>query len=141
MSSLQSRQMLNKVPEVTIYFWIVKILCTTVGETAADYLNGALNFGLTGTSVVMSVVLSVVMVFQFRAKKYIPSVYWFTVVLISIVGTLITDNLTDKLGVPLPPVRLDFIRRLTQDVGAWRSRRGTRGWHDARRPVWLPADP
>ena len=119
MSSLQSRQMLNKVPEVTIYFWIVKILCTTVGETAADYLNGALNFGLTGTSVVMSVVLSVVMVFQFRAKKYIPSVYWFTVVLISIVGTLITDNLTDKLGVPLETTTIVFSVLLAVTFMIW----------------------
>src|SRR5437762_10050227 len=88
------REMLNKVPEVTIYFWIIKILCTTVGETAADYLNMVLHFGLTGTSLVMSVLLGVVMFFQFKAGKYIPSIYWLAVVLISIVGTLITDNLT-----------------------------------------------
>jgi uncharacterized membrane-anchored protein len=37
---LRGRQMLNKVPEVTIYFWVIKILCTTVGETASDYLGG-----------------------------------------------------------------------------------------------------
>jgi uncharacterized membrane-anchored protein len=43
------RTMLNKVPEVTIYFWIIKILATTVGETAADYLATDLGFGLTGT--------------------------------------------------------------------------------------------
>src|SRR5256712_8279566 len=88
------RQMLNKVPEVTIYFWIIKILCTTVGETAADFLNMDLHFGLTGTSLAMSALLAVSMVFQFKANKYIPSIYWLAVVLISIVGTLITDNLT-----------------------------------------------
>ncbi len=105
---MKIRQMLNKVPEVTIYFWIIKILCTTVGETAADYLNMVLNFGLTGTSLVMSALLAVVMFFQFKADKYVPSIYWFVVVLISIVGTLITDNLTDNLNVPLETTTIVF---------------------------------
>ncbi|MBA3732985.1 hypothetical protein H0W91_01265 [Patescibacteria group bacterium] len=97
----KGREMLNKVPEVTLYFWIIKILCTTVGETAADFLNVNLNFGLTTTSIITGVLLAISLFFQFRAKKYIPSVYWFTVGLVSVFGTLVTDNLTDKLGVPL----------------------------------------
>ena len=98
MNSPSARQMLNKVPEVTIYFWVIKILCTTVGETAADFLNDTLGFGLSGTSVVMGVLLVAVLILQFRKKKYIPSVYWLAVVLISVVGTLITDNLRAKDG-------------------------------------------
>jgi uncharacterized membrane-anchored protein len=93
--------MLNKVPEVTIYFWIIKILCTTVGETASDYLNGSLGFGLTRTSAVMSVLLVVILIAQLKARKYNPPFYWASVVMISIVGTLITDNLSDNIGVPL----------------------------------------
>ena len=111
--------MLNKVPEVAIFFWIIKILCTTVGETAADFLNMDLHFGLTGTSLVMSVLLAVVMVFQFRAIKYIPSIYWLVVVLISIVGTLITDNLTDKLHVPLETTTLAFLILLALTFIIW----------------------
>lgn len=107
-SSSKWAQMLNKVPEVTLYFWIIKILCTTVGETAADYLNTTLGFGLNGTSLVMSALLIVVLFFQFRARKYIPSIYWLAVVLISIVGTLITDNLTDNLGVSLTTTTIVF---------------------------------
>ena len=95
------RQILNKVPEITFYFWVIKILCTTVGETAADFLNTNLNLGLTGTSVAMSVLLIITLFFQFRSRKYIPGIYWLAVVLISVVGTLITDNLTDNLGVSL----------------------------------------
>src|SRR4051812_42529304 len=95
------RQMLSKVPEVTIYFWIIKIFCTTIGETAADFLNVNLNFGLTGTSVVTGILLAVIILFQFRAKKYIPWLYWLTVAFVSVFGTLVTDNLTDRLGVPL----------------------------------------
>ncbi len=95
------RKILNKVPEVTLYFWLIKILCTTVGETAADYLNSTLNFGLTGTTVIMSILFLITLFFQFRSRKYIPGIYWLAVVLISVVGTLITDNLTDKLGISL----------------------------------------
>jgi uncharacterized membrane-anchored protein len=95
------RQMLNKVPEVTVYFWVIKVLCTTVGETAADLLNENLGFGLTNTTYLMGALLVAALVAQFRLRRYVPSVYWLAVVLISIFGTLITDNLTDNLGVSL----------------------------------------
>ena len=95
------RDMLCKVPEVTLYFWIIKIMATTVGETAADFLNVNLGFGLTGTSWVMGALLVAVLIYQLAKKRYVPWLYWLTVILISIVGTLITDNLTDNMGVPL----------------------------------------
>lgn len=95
------RRMLNKVPEVTLIFWIIKVLATTVGETAADFLNVTLGIGLTLTSIGMAAVLLGVLLVQVRSGRYIPSVYWLTVVLVSIVGTLITDNLSDNLGVSL----------------------------------------
>ena len=98
---ISARQMLNKVPEITLFFWVIKVLCTTVGETAADFLNDNLGLGLTKTSLVMSGVLIVSLVFQFRLLKYVASVYWLAVVLISIVGTLISDNLPDNFGVSL----------------------------------------
>ena len=65
-------QMLNKVPEVTLYFWIIKIMATTVGETAADFLNLNLGFGLSGTSLVTSALLAVFLFVQFRAKRAPP---------------------------------------------------------------------
>ncbi|MEI6381750.1 MAG: hypothetical protein WCO81_12845 [Cyanobacteriota bacterium ELA615] len=67
--------LISKVPEVTIYFWIIKILCTTVGETAADYLNVSLGFELGGTSIIVGILLLITLLFQFIAKKYIPSLY------------------------------------------------------------------
>ncbi|WP_131787235.1 COG4705 family protein [Protofrankia symbiont of Coriaria ruscifolia] len=103
-----SRQLLNKVPEVTIYFWIIKVLCTTVGESAADFLNVNLNLGLTGTSVVTGVLLVAALIFQFRANRYIPSRYWLAVALVSVFGTLVTDNLTDSIGLPLEASTLIF---------------------------------
>lgn len=114
-----TQRMLNKVPEVTIYFWIIKILCTTVGETAADLLNTNLGLGLTMTSVVMGVLLVVSMVFQFRTRRYVPGIYWLTVVLISIVGTLITDNLTDGIGVPLEVTTVVFAVVLAITFAVW----------------------
>jgi len=103
-----NRQLLNKVPEVTIYFWIVKVLCTTVGESAADFLNVNLNFGLTGVSIVTGVLLVVTLIFQFSANRYIPSRYWLAVALVSVFGTLVTDNLTDSVGLPLEASTLIF---------------------------------
>ena len=113
------KQMLNKVPEITLYFWIIKILCTTVGETAADFLNVNLNAGLTITSVVTGVLLGIALLFQFKANKYIPSVYWLTVGLVSVFGTLVTDNLTDKLGVTLETSTLIFSALLSLTFVVW----------------------
>lgn len=96
-----SSQMLNKVPEVTLWFWVIKILSTTVGETVADYLAVDVGLGQTITSGVMCVLLSVALAGQLRFKRYVPWAYWLTVVLVSVVGTQITDILTDKLGVSL----------------------------------------
>lgn len=104
----ETKQMINKVPMVTLYFWIIKILCTTIGETAADFLNSKLNLGLTGTSLVMGALLIIALFFQFKSKQYMPATYWIAVVLISVVGTLITDNLTDNLGVPLVDTTIIF---------------------------------
>src|SRR6478735_8206428 len=83
-----ARQMLNKVPEVTAYFWIIKVMCTTVGETAADYLNVNLGFGLTNTTYVAGALLLAALVAQFSLRRYVPGVYWLVVVVISVFGTL-----------------------------------------------------
>jgi len=114
-----ARTMLNKVPEITIFFWIIKILATTVGETGADNLATNLGLGLTGTTWVMSAVLVVVLFFQFRLRRYVPLVYWLAVVLLSIVGTLITDNLTDKYNVALATTTTIFAITLAVVFLVW----------------------
>ena len=93
--------LLNKVPEVTLTFWLIKMMSTTVGETAADFLIFNLHLGLTVTSLLMGVLLIVTLLIQVRATGYAPWKYWLAVVLVSIFGTLVTDNLTDQVGVPL----------------------------------------
>lgn len=129
------RSAANKVPEVTVFFWIVKVLATTVGETFADYLNETLGLGLTGTSIVMTMLLAVVLVVQFRSCAYRPAIYWSAVVLISVVGTLITDNLTDNLRVPLPVSTGLFAVLLTATFAVWYRSEKTLSIHavDSRR--------
>ncbi|MET7451525.1 hypothetical protein ABZT03_06435 [Streptomyces sp. NPDC005574] len=119
----------SKVPEVTAYFWIIKVLCTTVGETAADLLNDKAGLGLTGVSVLMSALLAVVLVVQFRTRAYRAGVYWLAVALISVVGTLISDNLTDNLGVPLETSTTVFAILLAVVFVVWYRRERTLSIH------------
>lgn len=113
------KKMLNRVPEVTITFWIIKILATTVGETAADFLAFTMNFGLGGTSYIMGGLLLIVLFNQFRLKRYVPVSYWFVVVLVSIVGTLVTDRLVDEFGVTLMTTNIVFSVALLVVFALW----------------------
>ena len=91
----------NKVPEVTLSFWVIKIMSTTVGETGADFLAVNAGFGPSATRTVMGALLTVALIVQLRTRRFTPWIYWLTVVLVSVVGTQITDLLTDGLGVSL----------------------------------------
>lgn len=110
---------INRVPRVTADFWLIKLMAVTMGETAADYLAVNLGLGLTATSLIMSVVLVLTLGLQFAQKRYVPWAYWLAVVLISIVGTLITDNLTDNLGVPLETSTVFFTMALVTTFALW----------------------
>lgn len=109
----------NRVPEVTVAFWLIKLMAVTMGETAADYLAVNLGLGLTATSLLMTGVLVVALVLQFRQKAYVPWSYWLAVVLISIVGTLVTDNLVDNFGVPLLDTAIFFSCLLAATFAVW----------------------
>src|SRR6478672_2406672 len=117
--TLSTRQMLNKVPEVTFYFWVIKVLCTTVGETASDYLSDNVGLGLTKTTFLTGAALIVALVFQFRLSRYVPYIYWLGIVLISIVGTQITDNLSDNYGVSLVVTTVTFSIVLAVVFAVW----------------------
>jgi uncharacterized membrane-anchored protein len=114
-----ARQMLNKVPEVTFYFWVIKVLCTTVGETASDYLSDNVGLGLTKTTFLTGAALIIALVFQFRVSRYVPYIYWLGIVLISIVGTQITDNLSDNYGVSLVVTTVAFSIVLALVFAVW----------------------
>jgi uncharacterized membrane-anchored protein len=114
-------RMLNKVPEVTAIFWIIKILSTTVGETGADYLAVHVGFGATPTAAIMVGFLTVVLLLQLRASSYVPWMYWLTVVLVSVVGTQITDLLTDRFEVSLYISTAAFAVALAAAFAIWYS--------------------
>ena len=124
-----TRRMLNKVPEVTIWFWVIKILCTTVGESFADWVNTQLGVGLYGTAALFTVVLGVAWFFQFRADRYRPSLYWPAVVVVSVAGTLYTDILTDSKGVALWLSTTVFAALLAVVFGVWWARERTLSIH------------
>lgn len=122
--------MLNKVPAVTAVFWIIKVLATTVGETVADFLNTKLGFGLNGTSLVMGALFLIALLVQLTRRRYVPSIYWLVVVLVSVVGTLITDNLTDNLHISLETTALVFSVGLAAVFATWWLRERTLSVHD-----------
>ncbi|MDX3435750.1 COG4705 family protein [Streptomyces stelliscabiei] len=123
------RLMLNKVPEVTVWFWVIKILCTTVGESFADWINMKLGVGLVNTAWIFTAVFVVVLGAQLRLKRYVPFPYWLTVVVVSVTGTLYTDILTDQLNVPLWISSAVFSVLLAVVFGVWWLRERTLSIH------------
>lgn len=109
----------NKVPEVTLAFWAIKIMSTTVGETGADYLAVHVGLGTAITGITMAGLLAAVLAIQLRYRRYVPWIYWLTVVLVSIVGTQITDLLTDRLGVSLYSSTAAFAAMLAAIFAVW----------------------
>ncbi|MBL0746483.1 COG4705 family protein [Nocardioides baculatus] len=124
-----TRQLLTKVPEVTIWFWVIKILCTTVGESFADWINMTLGVGLVNTALLFTVVFVVVLAVQMRLRRYVPAAYWLTVVVVSVTGTLYTDILTDQLGVPLWISTAVFSVLLAATFAVWWARERTLSIH------------
>ena len=109
----------NRVPKVTVDFWFIKLMAVTMGETAADYLAVNLGLGLTATSLLMAAILIGAMMLQFGQKRYVPWSYWLAVVLVSIVGTLVTDNLVDNFGVSLVTTTIGFSLALIATFALW----------------------
>lgn len=128
-STIVNRVTASKVPEVTIWFWLIKVLCTTVGESFADWINTGLGVGLGATAVIFTVVLALVMVAQLRLPRYVPVVYWLAVVVLSVTGTLYTDLLTDSLAVPLVTSTAVFAVALAAVFGVWFARERTLSIH------------
>ena len=129
MSHAASLPQYNRVPKVTFDFWLIKLMAVTMGETAADYLGVNLGLGLTKTSLLMAGILLVALWFQFRQRKYVPWSYWLAVVLISIVGTLVTDNLVDNFGVPLLATTIIFTVALAATFAVWYNSENTLSIH------------
>lgn len=126
---MAGRTWVSKVPEVTVWFWVIKVLCTTVGESFADWINMTLGVGLTATALIFSGVLAVVMAWQLSLRRYVPFVYWLAVVVLSVTGTLYTDILTDHLGIPLVLSTSAFAAVLAVVFAVWYARERTLSIH------------
>ena len=116
---ISARQWQTKVPVITAIFWVIKLLSTTVGETFADYLAVNVGLGPGITDAAMLIVLATAMTIQLRTRRYTPWIYWLCVVLVSIVGTQITDFFTDTLGVSLYLSTAVFAVMLTAVFISW----------------------
>lgn len=127
--SLKFKPMLNKVPEITLVFWLIKMMSTTVGETAADYLTFNYKLGLPVTSMIMAVLFFMALMVQLKAKTYTPWKYWLTVVFVSTLGTLVTDNMTDNLAIPLAVSTIGFGVLLALVFAVWYAKEKTLSIH------------
>jgi uncharacterized membrane-anchored protein len=136
-ASSTARALLNKVPEVTIWFWVIKILCTTVGESFADWISVDLGVGLVNTSLIFTMVLVAMLVWQVRLPRYHAFSYWLTVVVLSVTGTLYTDILTDKYHVSLAITTPVFAVLLAVVFGIWYAKEHTLSIHSI---VTLPRE-
>jgi len=126
----KTKALLLRVPEITLIFWVIKILSTTVGETGADYMAVDLGMGMPVVTLIMSGIMTLLLLLQFtQLKKYVPSSYWGIVVLISVIGTLITDILVDDFSVGLLPLSIVFTIMMLGGFWAWYKKEGTLSIH------------
>jgi uncharacterized membrane-anchored protein len=90
---------MSKVPAVTLGFWLIKILATTLGETGGDTVTMTMNLGyLTGTAIFLSL-LAVFVTLQIRARTFHPALYWATIVASTTAGTTLADFADRSLGI------------------------------------------
>jgi uncharacterized membrane-anchored protein len=90
---------LSKVPEVTLVFWIIKILATTVGETGGDALSMSMNLGYLLSTGIFAVVFVAAVIVQVRVEKFHPVIYWVTIIATTTVGTTLADFADRSLGI------------------------------------------
>ena len=99
MTNTEKQEIFSKVPEVTLIFWIIKILATTLGETGGDAVSMSMNLGyLVGTGI-FAVIFIIAVIAQISAKKFHPVVYWITIIATTTVGTTLADYADRSLGI------------------------------------------
>ena len=121
---------LNRVAQLGILFWVIKIVSTTVGETAADYVSVNLDLGLVSTTILMGLITIAVTFWNFKQKKYFPPSYWFLIVMMSIEGTLITDLLVEQFGISMLILDVIFAIAMAAVFYVWYKKEGSLSIHD-----------
>ena len=97
--SKAQQEILSKVPEVTLIFWIIKILATTLGETGGDALSMSMNLGYLVSTGIFAAAFVVAVMVQILAKKFHPVIYWVTIIATTTVGTTFADFADRSLGI------------------------------------------
>lgn len=116
----QERDVLSKVPAVTLGFWIIKILATTLGETAGDTVTMTMKLGyLAGTAIFMTV-LALLVWRQIAARRFHPFLYWATIVASTTAGTALADFATRSLGIGYTGGSLLLLACVLVSLAAWR---------------------
>jgi uncharacterized membrane-anchored protein len=116
---------LNKVAKVTLYFWIMKICATTLGETGGDLLSMTMNVGYAVSSLILLGFFFVTLVIQLASKKYHPVIYWLVIVSTSTAGTTISDYMDRTLELGYFKGSLILISCLLTILAVWRYSVGT----------------
>jgi uncharacterized membrane-anchored protein len=109
----------SKAPEVTLPFWVAKLLSMTVGVTAAGYLARDLGLGLAATTATVSLLCSIALIAQFSLRQHVPAAYWLSVVLLSVLGVLLADDLAEGLGIGRPTTAAVLVLGLATTFAAW----------------------
>jgi len=121
-----------KVPEITALFWVIKVLTTAMGESTSDYF--VRRFDPVIAVAVGGIALALALVVQFRARRYIPWVYWLTVVMVAVFGTMAADVLHVKFGVPYAVSSTFFAVVLAAVFVLWHSVERTLSIHSITTP-------
>jgi len=128
--SVPAQYAASKVPQITVYFWIIKILTTAMGEALADFL--AFRYGPVPIGVIGTVAFVAALVLQFRVRTYMAWVYWFAVAMVAVFGTMAADVLHVEFGVPYIASTVLFAATLAVVFTAWHRSEGTLSIHSIR---------
>ena len=115
----REKQVLTKVPAVTLGFWIIKILATTFGETAGDTVSMSMNLGYLVGTAIFAAVLAILIVWQIRARAFHPFLYWATIIASTTAGTTMADFATRSLGIGYPGGSLLLLGAVLASLAVW----------------------
>ena len=132
--TLDRRDMLSKVPAVTLGFWIIKILATTLGETGGDTVSMTLNLGYLVGNAIFLTLLVVLVIWQISAKRFHPFLYWATIIASTTAGTTMADYATRSMGIGYTGGSLLLLAGVVISLATWRLTIGSISADDVNTP-------